>query len=181
MPRRGDSRGNLEAHIAFEECHQIFALCEAGQQLLGQGAGQMALGYGAALCAVGQRQNIVIEIHGHAVLFHHFAQRQRGIEVVSVIHERLGHRFADSLESGKVNDCLNFFGSKQLVHCLAVSDVGFISLDLLTGNLLHTAQRLILAVDIIIHNNHFISGIEKLHTGMGTDISCTARQQYAHL
>ena len=111
------------------------------------------------------------------MLSHDEAEVKSTGNIVMVILQGLVHRLTYGLETGKVDDTVDFFLFENLFQGSPVQKVDLVEGDFLTRDLLHTVECFPAGIIEVVHNNHFITGVQKLNTGMGTDVACTACNQ----
>ena len=144
-----------------------------------------AIGIGAAqgnhILTVGHFCLIAIDSGGRredkaldAVSLHGFTQGQGRIQVIAVITERLGNAFTDCLQAGKMNDAVEVVLAEDTIHGCLVGYIRLIMGNRTADNLFNTADGFRAAVDIIVHDDRFMSGIAQFNTGMGPDKTGTA-------
>ncbi len=139
-----------------------------------------AIGIGAAqgnhILTVGYFCLIAVDSGGRgedkaldAVSLHGFTQGQGRIQVIAVITERLGNAFTDCLQTGKMNDAVEVVLAEDTIHGCLISHIRLIMGNRTADNLFNAADGLRAAVDIIVHDDGFMSGIAQFNTGMGPD------------
>ena len=168
----------------------LVGMGHAGKDLLGHILGP-AVGVGAVagLACLPQRHHIVTGIDGGrggeddllaANLFHDLGQHQGGVQVVVIVTPGLGNGFANSLQTGEVDDSSDLIFCKDPAQQGLVSDIALIEFDLLAGELFHPVQALGVGVAEIVDHNDTIAAFQQLNTGMGTNIAGTAGNQNVH-
>ena len=114
------------------------------------------------------------------MLTHHIHQSQGSCDVVVIVLPRLLHRFADSLQPCKVNDCIRLFRIKYLVQTLAVTDIHLIKGNLLPCDGFYSSENLFTCVVEIVQNDRLMPCILQLHYSMTSDKTCTACYKNLH-
>ena len=80
-------------------------------------------------------------------------------------------RFTDRLQTGKMNDSVDFFFAENLAQARFVTDIAFIKRNLLARKLGRSFERFPFTVVKIIDHNNVVAGFYQFNTGMGTDIA----------
>ena len=124
----------------------------------------------------GRRENNVVDM----VVAHGFTQRNRGEEVVVVIFQRHRNRFTDCLQPGKMNDTSDVIFFKDRIECSTVTDVIFIENEILSRNLLDAFKGFFTGIDQVVDNNHPVSLVQKLNTGMAADKAGSTGNKNVH-
>src|SRR3546814_4154377 len=75
---------------------------------------------------------------------------QRAADIIVIISDRFGDRFADRLQPGEVNDGLDPMIGDRRAHCLAVANVADDQRDRPAGDRLQPVDHLRLAVRQIV-------------------------------
>ena len=106
-----------------------------------------------------------------ARLLHHFQQRQGGIDVISVILDRLLHGFSHRLQPGKMNHHVDGVFRKNSFQCVRVFHVRPVHLRPHARNLLNPPEDLRAAVIKIVGDDYVIACSNQFYCGVGPDIS----------
>ena len=133
-----------------------------------------AVGIGAAAHrhVLRQRHGVVPAVHrgrgaehdaAAAVLRHDLQQRQRGAQIVAVVHHRLGHGFAHRLVAREVDDGVDGLRVEHTAQRRLVRDVRLAHRDVSAGDLLHPARRFRAAVVEVIRDHHVIARLQTGH------------------
>ena len=93
------------------------------------------------------------------VLLHDFQQRQRRVQVVPVIHERLGHGLAHRLEAGEMNDLIDLVLGKHLFKVFSVGAVPYDQRRFFPGELLYPGQGFRACVAEIVQHDHVFAAV----------------------
>ena len=160
------------------------------QDLLGHIFGP-AIGIGAHAGAGGlpQRHLVVPGVDGgrggehdvlNAVIPHHLAQRYGGEKIVVVILKGHGHRLAHGLKPREVDHAVDLVLIEDGVHGLPVAHVLLIEVHMLAGDLLHALNGLRAGVDQVVHHHNAHVLLQKLNTGVASDVSGAAGDKYVH-
>ena len=154
--------------------------------LLEQLGGAVRVGGAAGRRLLGDRQFLRRAVHGggggeddllDAVLPHRLQQHERGIQIVVVVFDRLGHGLAHGLESGEMNDPVDVVLGEDTLHERLVAHVAIITLDRLAGDLLDSLKRDGRRIAVVVYGNHIVALVEQLDIGVGGDESGAARNQ----
>ena len=154
--------------------------------LLEQLGGAVRVGGAAGRRLLGDRQFLRRTVHGggggeddllDAVLPHRLQQHERGVQVVVVVFDRLGHGLAHGLESGEMNDPVDVVLGEDTLHERLVAHVAIITLDRLAGDLLDSLKRDGRRIAVVVYGNHIVALVEQLDIGVGGDESGAARNQ----
>ena len=111
------------------------------------------------------------------MLLHHLEQHKRGVQVVVVVFDRLGHGLAHGLETGEVNDPIDVVFGEDAFHKRLIAHVTVVTLDRLAGDLLDALKRHGRRVAVVIYGNNVVALVEQFDVGVGGDESSTARNQ----
>ena len=144
---------------------------------------------------LGERQRARLAIDGgrrtehqprHALVAHGAQQRNRARDVVVVILERVGHRFADGLAAGQVQHRLHRLAAPRLarqqgLYQAGLADVALDQRDRRPAQALDPPHRLGAAVAEIVQHQRPLAGGQHRHQGVGADVAGAARDQHAHL
>ena len=114
------------------------------------------------------------------VFFHGFEQCERRIQVVSIIRERLFHRFADRLVARKMNDNIRLFLFKKSFQRRFIRNVDPIKREILSDNRFQPVQNLRLAVGKIVRYHNVVTKSCNLDSSVRTDIPRASCKQYFH-
>ena len=154
--------------------------------LLEQLGGAVRVGGAAGRRLLGNRQFLRRAVHGggggeddllDVVLLHHLEQHKRGVQVVVVVFDRLGHGLAHGLETGEVNDPIDVVFGEDAFHKRLIAHVTVVTLDRLAGDLLDALKRHGRRVAVVIYGNNVVALVEQFDVGVGGDESSTARNQ----
>ena len=105
----------------------------------------------------------------HMVIGHGLQQRQRGVQVVAVVFQRLFHRLTHGLEAGEVDDGLEIV---LLEHLLQSGPVGHVNLVKGRGAACDASDaryHVFGAVAQIVGDDHVIPRLEQLHCRVRAD------------
>ena len=145
---------------------------------LSVGVGAMALG---ALLGDGDDSGITVngsagrENHVLAtVLAHYVNQNESTVHVVLIVLQRLCAALANSLETGKVDTCVELVLVEYLLQTFAVADVHLVEGNLLADNLCNALQRDRRRVVQIVNNYCLVTSLGQFNQGVASDKACTA-------
>ena len=68
----------------------------------------------------------------------------------------------------------------ELIECSAVTDVIFIENEILSRNLLDAFKGFFTGIDQVVDNNHPVSLVQKLNTGMAADKASSTGNKNVH-
>ena len=108
---------------------------------------------------------------------HDLIQVDRTGNVVFVIQQRLGNRFADSLVSGKMDNRINFVFPEDGFQTFPVQQIGLIELRFCAGNGFNPVQHSFAGIIQIVHDHNFVACLNQFNACMGTDIAGSASYQ----
>ena len=111
---------------------------------------------------------------------HGFTQGQGRIQVVAVITQGLGNAFTNRLQAGEVNNAVEVVLAENTIHGCLISHVCLIMRNRMADDLFDPVDGFRTAVDIIVHNDRFMTRVAQFNTGMGSDKTGAAGQQYFH-
>ena len=114
------------------------------------------------------------------MFFHYLTEGKRVIQVVPVIHKRMGDAFSDRFQPCEMDHRVKPVLCKDPVHSFRIRDIRFIMRHGTADDLLDAADGLRTAVHIIIHDDRLMAGRNQLHTGMRTDKTGAAGQKNLH-
>ncbi len=116
----------------------------------------------------------------HAVLSHGITQKQCSRHIVVIVFNRLFHRLSHCFVACKMNHRIRLFRPEDLIDLRLVQKVCFVKFQSLSCDLLYPVQRFLACIVQIVYYYDFVAFIQKLHTGMTSDIAGTARNQDFH-
>ena len=102
-------------------------------------------------------------LHVRQHLFQHRLSPAVGIGALSLVHvcfvigEWLGNGFTHGFQSSKVDDGVNLVLREDLVHCLAVADVGLDHRHAVSDDFFHAAYGLGLRVVEVVNYDHAVA------------------------
>ena len=102
-------------------------------------------------------------------------------EFFSIIKQRLLHAFAHRLEPCEVDDPVDLMRCKHLFQLCSVAHIAAVEGQVLSRDLLHAPQALLVRVAEVIHNDHFIARLKELHNRMRADKTRAARYKNCHI
>ena len=111
---------------------------------------------------------------------HHFQQGEGAVQIVAVVLQGLLDALAHCLKCGKVNDRIDFVGSKNLAQCVFVLAVQLVKSRAGAGDGFNAIDDLCLGIGQIIHNDGLMACLNQFHHGMAADITGAAGNQYIH-
>jgi len=109
---------------------------------------------------------------------HGLQQLERAQHIVVVILERLGHRFAHRLESGKVDHRMRLAALQRRLQRRLIANVAFDEPNFFSGDAFNSCQRFRLAVAEIVEYGHLMTCLQQLDAGMGANVASTAGDKY---
>ena len=99
-------------------------------------------------------------------------------EVVAVVFERLGDRFAHGFRRREVDHRIEFVLLEDLAESRAVAAVHLDEGDVGARDLAHALDGVHVAVREVIDDHDIIAGIDEFHGGVRADVAGTAADQY---
>ena len=113
--------------------------------------------------------------HQRAAVFEaHFKDGQRGIVVVPVVHERMGHGFAHGLVSREVDDRVDRVFREQLFHDGDVAGVRLDEGDFPAADGLHGVENRRAAVVEVVQTQGIVPLFHEFHEHVGAQIAGSA-------
>ena len=110
----------------------------------------------------------------HTICFHTLQQSKRGINIVTIITNRLLYRLPYRLEPGEMNDTINVIFLKNLHHSIRILHICLIGFHRHSANLLNAVNDLRAAIAVIIHNNYLMPRCQQFHRCMRANITGSA-------
>ena len=105
---------------------------------------------------------------------HDLKQCHAAREIVVVITQRLGHRLADGLEAGEVDDGIDLVFAEDIAQRAAIADIDLRKTRCTTADASDTFEYGRLAVGKIVDDDKIVSGVEQFDAGVGADIASAA-------
>ena len=112
------------------------------------------------------------------MLFHHFKELKRTVDIVVIIVQRFGNRFTHRFESGEMDHALDRVGLKNPIQILPGADVPLDNRNQLLCDLLDPADALRTGVGKIIEYNRFETVFDQLYQCVRADVASSTRNQY---
>ena len=109
----------------------------------------------------------------YTMFSHGITQEQCSCHIIMIIFNRLYHRLSNCLISCKMDDCIRLLCFKNLIHCRLIQHICLIKCKRFSGDLLYAVQCLCACIIKVIHNNYFISTVQKFYAGMTSNIACS--------
>ena len=159
-------------------------LREVAEDLFGHVLGP-AVGIGAAAgdAVLGERHLVraVVDRGGggeHDLLGVELAERlgerDRGVQVVVVVFQRLRDGFADRLQPGEMDGAVDLVLGEDAFERGAVADIRLIENDFLPGDLLDAVQGFRVGVVEVVDDDHVHALVEEFDAGVASDVSGSA-------
>ena len=109
---------------------------------------------------------------------HDLQKTQRTCHIVLIIENRLCHRLAHRLQSGKVDNGINGMLRKDPFHVRFRTDVRLIEMQGDRNDFLDPLQNILFGIGKIVGNDDFLfASLGQLHYRVGTDIPTASGYQ----
>ena len=114
---------------------------------------------------------------------HDVYEHQGVLDVVVIVLDGFGHRFAHGLKAGKVDHAVDVVIGKNLLHGIAIEHVCLIEGEILRllvpDDLTHARYGDLTCIGKVIDDNDPVVAIKQLDNGMGADKTSAAGYQHA--
>ena len=110
----------------------------------------------------GGRENKLLD----TCLLHALEQRQRGVDIVAVILQRLLYRLTDCLQTSEVNHTVDLVFCENLPYFDFVLHVSLVGANLPSGDFFDTIDNLRTALAVIICDYYVMFAHQKLYSGV---------------
>ncbi|ABX22043.1 hypothetical protein SARI_02166 [Salmonella enterica subsp. arizonae serovar 62:z4,z23:-] len=107
-------------------------------------------------------------------------QPQRTVDVVVIVLQRPGDRFADGFQAGKVNHGIYSVIVQNFGYKRFVANIAFDKGRVLTAQTFDNGQYAAFAVAEVIEDDDVMTILQQLHTGMTSYVTATTCNQYSH-
>ena len=131
---------------------------------------------GSAVNGSGGAENDIVAI----ILLHGFEKCECGIDVVSVIFDRLLHGFANCFIACEMDDRFGLFSRKELFNGRLVRNVDLIEREILSDDGFDTVDRFGFTVGEIVCDDDIMTELRNFDGSMRTDVACAACKQDFH-
>ena len=166
---------------------------QVGEDLLDHPFGPAIRVGGALLGAfLGERQAVRIAVDGRragehdglaAVVAHDVHEHQGVLDVVVVVLDGLGHRFAHGLKACEVDDAVDLVIGEDFLHGFAIKYICLVEGEILgffvSDDLAHARYGDLACVGKVVYDDNLVVAVEQLDNGMGADKTGTAGYQHA--
>ena len=107
-------------------------------------------------------------------------ETQGTVDVVVVILKRLRNGFTDGFQTGEVDHRFNGVVVKDFGHQRFVADVAFHESGLFPAKTFNHRQHAALTIAQVVEDDHIVTILQQLHTGMTSDVTATTCYQNSH-